>query len=356
MDLMATRIGASRGEGLLVIGPHHIGDTLIALPALHWLMQMSRWERLAIVVNDRAAPLASLLLDRPPMILCPPSYRTRRSAIYHGVRVGIRGLSGGFEAALDLRGDLTAALAMIVARARRRHGAPPEPSRAISWLRRAGSHLTHRTTDLSSVRCAHDFYMQVVGDLMGTHRPSLAQTLEHAQSLGVRVHPARQSEPPGGVRLCPGASSEQKQWDPTRWASVASRLRDDGWPVSVLVAAHETDLELALRRAGLPIEVPITRDRSVLEFASNLRGAAVAVTCDSAASHLAFLVGVPVVTVFVSTDPATWFPYDSVRRGRAVQADGRSGARREARHPSPEAVLAAIADLRNATLSRRNHP
>ena len=353
MDLMATRLGASRGGGLLVIGPHHIGDTLIALPALHWLTQMSRWERLAIVVNDRTAPLASLLLDRPPMVPCPPSYQTRRSAIYHGVRVGLRGLAGGFEAALDLRGDLTAALAMIVARARRRHGAPSEPRRALSWLRRAGLHLTHQTSDLSSVRCAHDFYMQVVGDLMGRQRPSLAQTLELARSLGVRLHPSRQLEPRGGVRLCPGASSEQKRWDPARWASLASRLLDDGRAVSVLVAAHETDLELALRRAGLPIEVAITRDRSVLEFATNLRGAAVAVTCDSAASHLAFLVGVPVVTVFVSTDPETWFPYDRVRRGRAVQADARYGAGRD---PSPEAVLAAIADLRNATLSGQSRP
>jgi len=101
------------------------------------------------------------------------------------------------------------------------------------------------------------------------------------------------------VAIHPFSGSPRKNWPLDRFRAVAERL---DCPVR-WIAGPEDSLEGALRYNDL------------YELACWLSTARVYIGNDSGVSHLAAAVGVPVVAIFLTTDPSVWAP-----RGRQVVA------------------------------------
>jgi ADP-heptose:LPS heptosyltransferase len=97
----------------------------------------------------------------------------------------------------------------------------------------------------------------------------------------------------------PFSGSPRKNWPLDHFRALAGRL---GCPVQ-WIAGPEESLEGALRYDDL------------YELACRLSAARVYIGNDSGISHLAAAVGVPVVAIFLTTDPSVWAP-----RGRHVAA------------------------------------
>lgn len=114
-------------------------------------------------------------------------------------------------------------------------------------------------------------------------------------------------EPGEAVVLHPGAGSPAKAWP--GFATLASRLREAGWPV-VVSAGPADDAAVAPIVAGAGAgETRLARDLPLRRLAALLAAARAYVGNDSGPTHLAAAVGCPTVALFGPTDPAVWAPF-----------------------------------------------
>jgi ADP-heptose:LPS heptosyltransferase len=110
--------------------------------------------------------------------------------------------------------------------------------------------------------------------------------------------PRLQVPPQEGARLVihPGAGSRAKRWPAERFCQLAHEL---GLPLAVVTGPAEPDIDIPVphqRWQNLPLP----------ELARKLAGSRLFVGNDSGISHLAAALGVPVVAIYVSTDPTIW--------------------------------------------------
>jgi len=108
--------------------------------------------------------------------------------------------------------------------------------------------------------------------------------------------------------LAPGSGGAHKCWPKEHWLALAHR-----------VAQHNRDLEVVVGPAEIdgddPRAWPWPNDRTTfvtepepLRLAKRLESARVFVGNDSGTTHLAAMLGVPTVAVFIATDPTVWAP------------------------------------------------
>jgi lipopolysaccharide heptosyltransferase II len=117
----------------------------------------------------------------------------------------------------------------------------------------------------------------------------------------------------GYVVLCPGASNgSAKRYLPERWASVADALVHETG-MRVILAGSSSERPLADHVASLMLHEPvnIAGETSLDQLMAVLGGARLLLANDSAPSHLAGALGVPVVAVFGPTDPAVYRPFST---------------------------------------------
>lgn len=135
----------------------------------------------------------------------------------------------------------------------------------------------------------------------------------------------------------PGSGAARKCWPPERFAEVIHRTEEP-----VLLPAGPADREAAhsvLHHAGSPPRLQVARALAVEQVAALLAECRWFLGNDSGLSHLAAGLDVPTVAVFGPTDPDVWSP-----RGPVVRVV-RPRTHRD--WPDPEAVLQALASLRN---------
>ena len=307
-------IHEARSGTLFVVGPHHAGDTLICLLALAWILEHRSFSRVSMVANNLIAPLLKELMDIPEVIECPPGYIPPFIApAWHGARLGMRLRSHRYDELLDFRGDLISAAIMCATKARVRRGSDYRTTRFFS---------THGFHPMRPIQWAHDYYAQLAAFSIESEPPTVKDLLRIGRKLGDGWCKSSGSGERSDILLCPGASIMPKQWPMERWAHLAKALVSLGHKVTFLIAQNELALVNEVRRMGLPTSVDFFLSSSVIESAKVLRGAMVAVTCDSLASHLAFILSTPVVTIFGPTSSETWFPYHSIGAGIAVCLSG----------------------------------
>ena len=95
-----------------------------------------------------------------------------------------------------------------------------------------------------------------------------------------------------------------KWWQPARWASVISTLRERGYEVVALCGPGQS----ALTSGQLHSEVSIHECGSVAEWSRELAQLNLLVTLDSGPMHLAEAVGTPVVALFGQGLLPLWAP------------------------------------------------
>ena len=117
--------------------------------------------------------------------------------------------------------------------------------------------------------------------------------------------------PNGTLLLVPGASSATKRWSPERFAELASTWKG---PVAALGGPGDEVLLEPIRAARA--DTAVWSGRGFAGVWPLLERASVVVGNDTGLTHLSGACGVPVVTVFGSTDPRDGFaPW----RGEVVQ-------------------------------------
>lgn len=277
---------------LVIRAPNHLGDVVMALPAIRAAGQadviVARWLVPLLEMARRSDPqsgIAEILpLDRGWRGLLRAAARLRALRYVQGVL-----LTPSFSSALLFR----------LAGVRERRGTPsdgrkrlltdPVPLTAGEGLHRAA------------------LYEALVTDTRPSRPPLPRLRVGEAERSEWHALVARDDAPLVGV--FPGSNSSSRRWDPERFEALVRRLRRRHFRVAVFGGPNERALtrEVAGRHG-----IDLGGRTGINVLAAGLADCALLVTNDSGPMHLAAAVGTPVVALFGPGDPAATGPLGDV--------------------------------------------
>ena len=283
---------------ILFIKTSSLGDVIHHMPAVTEAQRRRPDARFTWVVEEAFAPLVRLHPAVSEVI--PVASRRWRNALLRpstwreiaGFRRALR--ARAYDAIVDSQGLFRSAVTARLARGRR-HGYD-----AASIRERAGAAL-------------YDVHHPVARDLHAIARNRLLTGLalgyapEGAVDFGLsRNGLAVAASQPYGVLLHASARSE-KEWPEQFWIALGQALRARGTPL-VLPWGTEAErrrserIAAALGDARVPDRLPLDR------VARLVAGAAFVVGVDTGLLHLAAALAVPLVAVFVASEPGLTGP------------------------------------------------
>ncbi len=112
------------------------------------------------------------------------------------------------------------------------------------------------------------------------------------------------------IVIHPGAGALIKQWDPVRWATAADRLARQA-SARIVITGVESEIQLAraIERQMTEPSLVMAGDTRIGTLAAILERAALALGPDSGPLHLAAAVGTPTVALFGPADPDEFRPW-----------------------------------------------
>ena len=293
---------------VLVRLPNWLGDTVMALPALHGL-RAARPVACVVAVGRWASLLAGQGVA-DALVPYPLEWRDRRR-----LAASLRGMRP--DGAVLLTNSLESALAARLWGARMRLGYDTDLRRAL---------LTH-AVPLPAPRLHQIDEYRGLLEAAGVAAPvtvPLWRLGEDAAGEAAVSALLDECGVPRGTRavgLHLGASfGSSKQWPAAAFAEAASRLRERRLRPILLGSPADVEMATAVSAsAGWPIPSLVARDRPEL-LPRLLARLACLVSSDTGVAHLAAAVGTPSVTLFGPTDPRLTAP-----RGRAARrVEGRA--------------------------------
>jgi heptosyltransferase I len=148
--------------------------------------------------------------------------------------------------------------------------------------------------------------------------------------------------------LIHGTAQPGKQWPQAHWATVARGVRDRGFDIVLPwgAPAERSRSEGIARAAGLGPEDVRVPDRLPLDaVAALIAGASAAIGVDTGLVHIAAALGVPLVAIFVDSEPGLTGP---IGRGPAAVVGGKGAS------PGPDEVLRAFDGVNPARPARKH--
>lgn len=303
---------------ILIVRLSALGDVVHGLPLLDALRRARPEAHIGWLVEEKAA---SLLDGHPQLdrVWVAPRWEVarlwgeRRFAAAAGrLLATARELRAArYDLTIDVQCNLRSALWALASGARHRIGfAPPYTKEKAHWLATERVHAPVGG-QLKALR-----NLELLAPLrIAPGRPRAVLELpEAARRRAAALRDELGSAPV--VALHPGVSGfgDLKRWPPERFAALARRLRDTSGATS-LVTWGPGERELALRvvaeAQGAALAAPPSG--SLLELAAVLRVCDGLVAGDTGPLHLAAALGVPVVGLYGSKDPAIYGPLDGVR-------------------------------------------
>ncbi len=262
----------------LVICPGSLGDTVLRLVAVRVLQERGELSKTLLLVGTfpylrlaRVLVPGSLLSDFDG----PPWWE-----LFSG------GAGCSERLALELSGVRKALLWL------------PQDEHADETLRRAGVKVRiWRSIPREGVDGGH-----VLEHLSGVSRKELEPFPE-------TILPRRDPQAEGArfrAVIHPGAGSPAKRIPIVCYRRLAGALRREGWEVIWLVGPAEAEEPGDFSPCDW--RIPVVDSPSLEELTDLLRGASVAIGNDSGVLHLAAVLGIPVIAVFLRTDPEFWHP------------------------------------------------
>ncbi len=305
----------SEKHSILLIRLSAIGDVIHVLPALHVLRRTFPEATLGWLVEDRAAELLQGVkaIDR---LHVSPRKRWRKEGFgWHGLN-DIHGLKrelheAKYDTVIDFQGLTKSGLYAVLSGAPRRIGFDGEDGRELNrWMTNerhipASRHVIDRNLELASLAGA-----QIVNP-GGGFTPeyglpvyeSARERMEHFWKESGLI------DGPGVVMLCPGAGWETKRWPP-EYLGRLGRILNEGWGLIPLVEwgpGEEAMASIVLQNAGpAAVMAPATGMQDIAEL---LRRCVLAVGGDTAHTHLAVALGLPVIAIYAAADPERNGPY-----------------------------------------------
>ncbi|MCM2256938.1 MAG: glycosyltransferase family 9 protein [Vicinamibacteria bacterium] len=289
---------------VLVLRLDRIGDVVMSLPMLADLRRALPAARIRLAVGRwsedvaRSAPVDEVIVWSAPWV-------GRRSegadsfAALAGQALGLR--RAGLDLAIDLQGDIRAALLMRLTGARARVG---YANTGGAWML---SHVVPLDEDVSWVEQNRLALAVALGP---QPRGRLADPLTAPERTAAAELLARLGLPEGVPRIGvhPAGGRLVKQWPAARWAAVAARLQHE-FGARVLITGSGADAALAADVAARLPERPtdLAGRLSVRETLAVIEQLDLYLSPDTGTMHLACLVGTPTVSVFGPSDPGRYF-------------------------------------------------
>ena len=328
---------------VLVIKPDHLGDLLLATPALSALRQALPGCQIVGLVGpwSRRMWQGSRALDALVELPFPGFDRaaTGRHALYPYfllLKYGLLLRRGRYDAALLLRDDhwWGAALVAVAGIPRRLgHAHPlcaPLLSEALPYDPRR--HVTRQALEVvAALREALSPGGRGVGGegqrpTPATHHPhghppTTFQPTEAEQAWAAAWCAANLAAGERLVVLHPGTGGPAKHWPPTGWASVGDALAADAG-TRMLLTGGPGEAPLVAQVAALMTRPTLTLagQTSVGQLAALLGRAALVLGVDSGPLHLAVSQGAPTLHLFGPSDHARFGPWGEPSRHVVLRA------------------------------------
>jgi ADP-heptose:LPS heptosyltransferase len=296
--------GSAAVREVLVLRLDRIGDLVMSLPALFELRAALPGARIRLAVGRWAEDVARLApVDEVLVWSAPWAGRGSEGALSLAALVRLsRGLSvRAPDLALDLQGDVRAALLMWLTGARRR----------VGYANTGGAYLL---TDVLPIDESVSWVEQ--------NRRAVAHAVGGA-AAGAACFPAALADREGGrallagigvagrsplVAIHPSGGRAIKQWPIARWNEVARRLQREH-SATILITGSLADRALA-GEVGRDLPDPaldLTGRLSARETMAVLSCVDLFLSPDTGPMHMACAVGAPSVSVFGPSDPARYF-------------------------------------------------
>jgi len=256
----------------------HVGDLLVAVPALRALRSALPGHRIVLATPGSLAPLVTLTGAVDELLPTAAPEALSWTDPPPDVAVNLHGKGPQSHRALDATGPA------------RRIGfrAPGWPGPPFDEIAQRHPHERERWC---AVLAAHGIPADPA-DLRLPPPPGAPRCGSHAPVL---VHP--------------GARYGAKRWPARRFAEVAAALHCAVCPVLITGTADERDLALTVARAAGLAESRVLAGRTDLgELCALVAGAALVVSGDTGIAHLAAAFATPSVTLCGPVGPQQWGP------------------------------------------------
>ena len=308
---------------ILLLRMERIGDLLMAVPAITALHTRAPDAELHLVVGSWNEQLARLIPGVTRIETLDPTWLARDTpgaTTFELIRRAANWRAAGFDLAVNFEPDIRTNGLLALSGAPHRVGFHSGGGGA--FLTRALPFDTTAHTATNTLRLVDtilpggpgqvgdDAALEAAGlEVPDVAREEMATRLAHAGPVVIGINPS------GGRRL--------KQWDPDRFAQVATRL----------ARAHHATVALGF---GAPKDRPLVNaimaavpeDVRVVDLADQLDLVGLAALCerltllitgDTGPMHLAAAVGTPIVAIFGPSDPRRYAPLAT--KARVVRAD-----------------------------------
>lgn len=293
-------------ERILLLQLKRIGDAILLAPATALLREHFPAAHLSLVVAGAAGELAGAF-SAVDEVFC---YRPGRMNL--GIWSAIIG--GRFDLCLDFSGNDRSALMSRLSRARERVG-----YRKFVGAKQFRKGAFTRLCD-ASVRNLHtvDFHCALVrtaaADQVALDAGRLAMGSGFLLPGAAKAVGGQLRADCGGryAVIHPGTARAEKFWPPERWARVITHLHRAHRMSCILTGSLADPLEAEhLRAITAQSQVPprnLAGQLTLLEVAAAIGDSTIALGVDSAAMHLAAMLGSRQVVLFGPTNPFHWRP------------------------------------------------
>jgi len=320
---------AGRRPRLLVVRPDHLGDLLLATPALGLLRAALPEAEITALVGPWARPVLDGRAELDVVHTCAfPGFTREQPAsppapylrlLAEAVRLRTR----RYDAALILRVDHWWGAALVAYA-----GIPLRLGYAIPESRPFLTHALPPDQEQHSVlenwRLAVEL-LRLLGRPVpdGGPPPVCAEATAAGRAVAAAWLAERGIGPATPLlAVQPGAGVALKQWPPERWGAVADALAER---LGARVAVTGTEAERSLVEAVIgAMRRPALNAAGAFDWqglAGLFARCALVLGVDSGALHLAAALGVPSVHLFGPTAPARFAPWGPAVRHRVVRAE-----------------------------------
>jgi ADP-heptose:LPS heptosyltransferase len=271
-----------------------LADLRAALPGSHISLVVGAWS----AEIARSAPVDELILWSAPWIgRADEGAASIRSLVSHAWSMHRHRP----DLAIDLQGDLRAAILMFLTRARIR----------VGYANAGGIALLTDIVDLdesiSWIEQNRRAVQRAVGAVSAPEIPAILTPSERDFAKRLFSHLGLEEKRPL-VGIHPSGGRAIKQWDVMRWQELARRLQSES-RATILVTGSSQDEPLA-RIVGQDLSLPVvslTGRLSVRETLAVIAELDLFLSSDTGPMHMACAVGTPSVSLFGPSDPIRYF-------------------------------------------------
>ena len=304
----------------LVLRLDRMGDLLMSLPALASLRAALPHARLTLAVGEWCAQIARRAPVDEVVVWSAPWVGRRAEGADSLLTLGRRAWAlraQGLDLALDLQGDVRAALLMTLTGARARVG---YANAGGGWLL---THVVPLDERVSWVEQNHRAVVRAVGEVAGAREMPLLTERDRGFASALLKERLGDHRPLVGLHASGGRLV--KQWDLACWARVASGLAQTfGAKIVLTGSAADRPLTGALASGLGENAIDLAGALDVDEMLAVVGAVDLFLSSDTGPMHMACALGTPSVSLFGPSDPARYFSGGSGVSGSrhvVVQAD-----------------------------------